>query len=251
VSATVLTQDFDVTTSALDLVHAVANWLCEQDCFTSVTQNSNGDTIRWENESCGINLYNYIKGTNKLVYCSATTSLTSPSASGGYTTYSEETDGETGQKHYKISAILAMTDNVVLVMLRNGVDTGRAATFLKITSADLGELRGFASANLSSTYSGTYRVDYVTNVLLKKPEDAALSNTYITSLVCDRKAEDPEGKLILTPYYALVPNIQMAPVLIPGLYAEAGSSFPTLQTQFTAGTKTMLQVSDRMALDIT
>lgn len=247
-SATVLTHDFDVT-SELQLQKEVMAWFCEQGDFTAGATNTYGSTAYWKDESFGIGVYQNNSYSNHTMAIGAVENPASVTSSlSNSIIYTVETDG-TGVRHFKISAVLVKTESCAIVCLRNGSSVSGAAQLIILGDED-DALRGYCS-QFSASYPGTGLYGYYTSVQLKKKDDTAFGDGQYSSITCRSDSTDPEGELLLTPFYALLKAKRMAPVLVPGLYAESGSIFPSMLTQFSAGGKTMLQVGSHIAFDIT
>lgn len=247
-SATVLTHDFDVT-SELQLQKEVMAWFCEQGDFTAGATSTYGSTAYWKTESFGIGVYQNNSYSNHTMAIGAVENPASVASSlSSSISYAVETDSS-GVTHYKISAVLVKTESCAIVCLRNGSSVSGTTGLIVLGDED-DALRGYC-VQLSASYSASGVYGYYCNTRLKKKDDTASGAGQFSSITCRSDSTDPEGELLLTPFYAILTAKRMAPVLVPGLYAESGSIFPAMLTQFTAGTKTMLQVGPNIALDIT
>lgn len=247
-SATVLTHDFDVT-SELQLQKEVMAWFCEQGDFTAGATNTYGSTAYWKNESFGIEVYQNNRTSYQSLQIGAVENPGSvTSGLSNSVSCAVETDAA-GTNHYKISAVLVKTESCAIVCLRNGSSASGATMLIALGDGD-DALRGYC-AQLSATYSTTGVYGYYNDNRLKKKDDTAFADGRLSSITCRSDSTDPEGELLLTPFYTLLKAKRMAPVLVPGLYAESGSIFPSMLTQFSAGEKTMLQVGSTLAFDIT
>ena len=248
-SATILTQDFDVTTE-LQLQKEVMAWFCQQDDFTAAATNTWGSTAYWRTESFGIGVYQNNNNGRHLLNIGVVENPASVSSGvSNNISYAVEADSRTGITHYKVSAGFIKTDSIALVFLKNGTVTSPVALLLSLGDGE-DAIKGYAPY-VSTSYSTTTVWGEYGSIRLKKASDTVFADGQISSISCRSDPTDPEGELLLTPFYAIVKTKRMAPVSVPGLYAEAGSLFPTVLTQFTAAAKTMLQVGTHVALDIT
>lgn len=247
-SATVLTHDFDVT-SEYQLQKEVMAWFCEQGDFTAGATDTYGSTAYWKDESFGIGVYQVVSYGNHTLKFGVLTNPASVTAGVSNTfTYTTEADSA-GITHYKLSAVLVETDTCAFVCFKNGVSVSNVVSLLLIGDGD-DALSGYCD-HLSASWTQIGAYGYYGSIRLKKKDDTAFGDGQINSITCRSDTTDPEGELLLTPFYALLKAKRMAPVLIPGLYAESGSIFPATLTQFSAGGKTMLQVDSNIAFDIT
>lgn len=251
-SATILTQKFDVTSEST-LYMAIADWLVEKAGMVKKYNLTAGTApyiyLSWAGESIGLQVGQDHRSSYTTLSLKMAYNITASGGSaynGLSVKYVISADQATGTKHYSCGVTLVKTEKLTLFFLTDGSDVSVAKGCVvlgKASSVLIGERLFVTVPSIPSSASSS-------NLFIVEG-GTGLTLASFNTIICSASGTDPQGELLLSPAYALLSGVRMDPMLLPGLYAESGSSYPDMLTQFTAGTKAMLQVDTKIALDIT